>query len=176
MSTPYLGEIRMFGFARVPVGWHSCDGGLLSIAEYDALYNLLGTTYGGDGQTTFGVPDLRGRLPMHWGTGQGLSPHVAGELSGTESVTLITNQIPQHTHTFFATTTTADIKTIETTAELGALGGDTLYATDVTGLTIFNMSSSSTKVAGNTQPHDNLMPTLTVQFCIAVYGIYPTQS
>jgi microcystin-dependent protein len=176
MSTPYLGEIRMFGFTRVPIGWQSCDGSLLPIAEYDALYNLLGTTYGGDGQSTFGVPDLRGRLPMHWGTGPNLSPHVIGELAGSESVTLITNQIPQHTHTFFATTTAADINTIETTAELGALGSDTLYATDVTGLTIFNMSPSSTKVAGSTQPHDNLMPTLTVQFCISLVGIYPTQS
>jgi microcystin-dependent protein len=175
MSTPFLGEIRMFGFPRVPVGWQPCDGSLLSIAEYDALYNLVGTTYGGDGQTTFGVPDLRGRLPMHWGTGQGLSPHVAGELAGNESVTLIPNQMPQHTHTFFATTTAADINAIETTAELGALGSDTLYATDVTGLTLFTMSPSSTKFAGNTQPHDNTMPTLTVQFCIAVYGIYPSQ-
>ncbi len=176
MSTPYIGEIRMFGFPRVPVGWQPCDGSLLAIAEYDVLYNLLGTTYGGDGQSTFGVPDLRGSVPMHWGTGPGLSRHVVGERAGTESVTLITTQMPQHTHTFFATTTAADIKTVETTSELGALGSDTLYATDVTGLTIFSMSPSSTKAAGNTLPHDNLMPTLAVQFCISLFGIYPSQS
>nr|WP_298096098.1 tail fiber protein [uncultured Shinella sp.] len=175
MSTPYLGEIRMFGFPRVPTGWQACDGSLLAISQYDALYSLLGTTYGGDGQSTFGVPDLRGRVPMHWGSGQGLSSHVAGELAGTEAVTLITNQMPQHTHTFFATTAAADSATVGTTTELGALGSDTLYATDVTGLTPFSMSGASTKAAGNTQPHDNLMPTLTVQFCIALFGVYPSQ-
>src|SRR5512135_3630836 len=98
MSSPYIGEIRLFGGNFAPVGWAFCDGALVPISENDALFNLIGTTYGGDGQLTFALPDLRGRLPMHMGTGPGLSPRTIGEQGGVETVTLTANQIPAHSH------------------------------------------------------------------------------
>src|SRR6476620_11735329 len=101
MSNPYIGEIRMFGGNFAPVGWAFCDGSLISISENDALFNLIGTTYGGDGQSTFGLPDLRGRLPVHQGQGTGITQsYVIGELAGVETVTLTTQQIPSHNHAF----------------------------------------------------------------------------
>ncbi|MBD9572509.1 phage tail protein [Ensifer adhaerens] len=176
MSTPYVGEIRMFGFPRVPTGWQACDGSLLSIAEYEMLYTLLGTTYGGDGQSTFRVPDLRGRVPMHWGTGQGLTTRVLGQLAGTENVTLVSTQLPPHGHPIVATTSTADATAVGPTVMLGAVASDTLYATDVSGLTGRGTSPSSTSPTGGGQPHDNTMPTLTTHFCIALYGVFPQQN
>lgn len=176
MSTPYLGEIRLFGFSRMPIGWQTCDGSLLSIAEYDALFALLGTTYGGDGITTFAVPDLRGRVPIHQGQGPGLSPYVIGQKAGTENVTLVGTQMPAHTHTMLATTNAATSRTPGTTLLPGAISGDTLYASDVAGATPIGMAPASTSIVGGTQPHDNTMPTLTVQYCISLFGIFPTQS
>lgn len=176
MSTPYLGEIRLFGFSRMPIGWQTCDGSLLSIAEYDALFALLGTTYGGDGITTFAVPDLRGRVPIHQGQGPGLSSYVIGQKAGTENVTLVGTQMPAHTHTMLATTNAATSRTPGTTLLPGAISGDTLYASDVAGATPIGMAPASTSIVGGTQPHDNTMPTLTVQYCISLFGIFPTQS
>src|SRR5579859_5679426 len=103
MSSPYLGEIRLLSYTFAPYGWADCDGSLLSIADNSALYQLIGTTYGGDGQNTFGLPDLRGRLPLHRGQGPGLSQRVLGEISGSESVTLTAGQLPTHLHSFSAT-------------------------------------------------------------------------
>ncbi|KQU78745.1 phage tail protein [Mesorhizobium sp. Root102] len=176
MSTPYVGEIRMFGFSRVPYGWFACDGSLQSIAQYEVLYTLIGTTYGGDGQSTFAMPNLSGRVPMHWGTGPGLSSHVIGELSGTETVTLLPTQMPQHNHPMVATTVAANARSVGATVELGALVGDTMYATDVSGANGFITAIPSTQPVGGNTPHDNTMPTLTVQFCIAWSGIFPSQS
>ncbi|ROU06598.1 phage tail protein [Lysobacter enzymogenes] len=176
MSEPYLGEIRLFGFGRVPQGWFACNGQLVSIAENDALYALLGTTYGGDGISTFGLPDLRGRIPVHQGQGPGLSNYVLGQRSGTESVTLIGQQMPQHTHTLVATTLTATAKTPAATLELGALNGDVLYVTDTSGAAAFAANPLSVGAVGGTQPHENQMPTLTAQYCIAQYGVFPSQS
>lgn len=175
MSQPYVGEIRMFGFGRTPNGWQACDGTLLPIAEYEVLYTLLGTTYGGDGQSTFGVPDLRGRLPIHQGTGPGLSNYVIGQKSGTESVTLLSQQMPAHTHTAVATTGAATALTPGIALLPGAVSGDNFYASDITGATAVPMSAQSTGLAGGSQPHENCMPTLTVQYCIAWAGIFPSQ-
>ncbi|KQY78976.1 phage tail protein [Ensifer sp. Root142] len=175
MSTPYVGEIRMFGFHRVPTGWQACDGSLLSIAEYETLYTLIGTTYGGDGVSTFAVPDLRGRVPLHWGNGQGLTPRVLGQVGGSESVTLLSTQLPSHSHPMFATTATAEATKVASTVELGTVASDTLYATDTSNLVGSKTSSNSTLPTGNTLPHDNAMPTLTAQFCIATYGVFPSQ-
>lgn len=175
MSNPFLGEIRMFGFGRTPVGWQACDGSLLSIAENEALFTLIGTTYGGDGQTTFAVPDLRGRLPIHQGQGPGLTNRIIGELSGTESVTLITSQMPAHTHTVIATSAAATATAPGPTVMPGTVSGDTMYATDITGLTGIPAAPQSVTNGGGSQPHENCMPTLTVQYCIAVAGIYPSQ-
>lgn len=175
MSQPYVGEIRMFGFGRTPNGWQACDGSLLSIAEYEVLYALIGTTYGGNGQTTFGVPDLRGRLPIHQGQGPGLSNYVIGQQSGTESVTLIATQMPAHTHTVVATTAAATSTTPGATLLPGAVSGDTFYVNNLTGNATVNMSPAAVTVAGGSQPHENCMPTLTVQYCIAWAGIFPSQ-
>jgi microcystin-dependent protein len=175
MSQPYVGEIRMFGFGRVPNGWWACDGSLLSIAEYEVLYALVGTTYGGDGQTTFGVPDLRGRLPIHQGTGPGLSTYVIGQRAGSEQVTLTSNQMPAHTHTLLATSAAATALSPGNAVLPGAVSGDTFYASDIAGATAVAMSAQSTSSSGGSQPHENCMPTLTVQYCIAWAGIFPSQ-
>lgn len=176
MSTPYVGEIRLFGFGRVPNGWFSCDGSLQSIAEYEVLYTLIGTTYGGDGSSTFALPDLRSRVPIHQGTGPGLSTYVLGQLSGTESVTLTQQQMPAHGHTLLATTNLATATQVGVGVELGALNGDGMYVTDISGSTAIAMNPASLTPSGGNQPHDNLMPTLTAQFCIAWAGVFPSQS
>jgi microcystin-dependent protein len=178
MSTPYIGEIRMFGFGTrgAPNGWQACDGSLLAIAEYDALYALIGTTYGGDGQTTFAVPDLRGRVPIHQGQGPGLSNYVIGQLAGAETITVLPNQMPAHTHTVVATTGAASSLTPGNTLLPGAISGDSFYVTDVSSATQVPMSAQSTSIAGGNQPHENCMPTLTVQYCIATQGIFPSQA
>lgn len=176
MSQPFVGEIRLFGFGRVPNGWFACDGSLQSIAEYEVLYALIGTTYGGDGNSTFAVPDLRSRVPIHKGQGPGLSPYVLGQASGTESVTLIQQQMPAHSHTLLATTELATATQVGVGVELGALNGDAMYITDVSGSAMLAMNPASLTSSGGNQPHNNLMPTLTVQFCIAWAGIFPSQS
>jgi len=177
MSTPYIGEIRMFSFGTrgAPNGWQACDGSLLPISQYDALFALIGTTYGGDGQTTFGVPDLRGRVPMHQGTGPGLSTYVIGQRAGTETVTVLATQMPAHTHTLAATSAAASTGTPGNTVLPGAVSDQTAYLTDITGATPFSMSPQATSIAGGSQPHENCMPTLTVQYCIATQGIFPSQ-
>ncbi|WP_182212617.1 phage tail protein [Stenotrophomonas acidaminiphila] len=177
MSDPYIGEIRMFGFGSrgAPNGWQACDGSLLPISQYDALFALIGTTYGGDGQTTFAVPDLRGRLPIHQGQSPGLDNYVLGERQGAESVTLLAPQMPLHTHTAVATTAAASSLTPGPSFLPGAVSGDTFYATDLAGATPIPMSTQSISSVGGQQPHENCMPTLTVQYCIAVYGIFPAR-
>lgn len=178
MSTPYIGEIRMFGFGTrgAPNGWQACDGSLLPISEYDALFALIGTTYGGDGQTTFAVPDLRGRVPIHQGTGPGLSTYVIGQRAGTETVTVLPTQMPAHTHTVVATTAAATTGTPGNTVIPGAVANQTMYVTDTAGGTPFTLSAQSVTNAGGSQPHENCMPTLTVQYCIATQGIFPSQA
>lgn len=176
MSNPFVGEIRLFGFGRVPTGWQACNGSLLSIAEYEILYTLLGTTYGGDGQNTFAVPDLRGRVPLHQGQGPGLSNYVIGQISGTETVTLANTQVPAHSHPVSATSAAAASLSPGNTFLPGAVSGDVFYATDLTGATAAGMSAQSTSATGGSLPHENTMSTLTVQYCIAWSGIFPQQS
>lgn len=176
MTTPYVGEIRLFGFGRVPIGWFACDGSSQSIAEYEVLFQLIGTTYGGDGVTTFNVPDLRGRVPLHNGTGSGLKTRVLGELAGNEAVTLQTSQIPAHSHPFTATTLQATDVTPAVGNQLGAVTDDTMYVTSLIGANSGTTSVNSTSPTGDSHPHDNLMPTLTVQYCIAWAGVFPSQS
>lgn len=177
MSTPYIGEIRMFAFGTrgAPNGWQVCDGSLLPIAEFTPLFSLVGTTYGGDGQTTFAVPDLRGRVPIHQGQGPGLSNYVIGQRAGTETVTVLPTQMPVHTHTLVTTSAAATSLTPGTTVLPGAVSGDNFYVANVAGATAVAMSAQSTSLAGGSQPHENCMPTLTVQYCIATQGIFPTQ-
>ena len=175
MSTPFVGEIRLFPYTFAPVDWQLCDGSLLSISAYEMLYTVLGTTYGGDGVTTFAVPDLRGRVPVHQGTGNGLTERVMGQREGTESVTVTRAQLPAHTHAFAAATNIASLNAPAATAELGGLGTDTMYSGTFTGSPVSLAGATISQVGGNL-PHDNTMPTLTASFCIAVTGIFPSQS
>jgi microcystin-dependent protein len=172
---PFIGEIRLLPYTFAPAGWQDCDGSLLPISQYDALYALIGTTYGGDGQENFGVPDLRGRLPVHVGTGSGLSPYALGQMGGTEAVTLSAAQLPAHVHTAMVTSATATTGTPAATMELGAISGDAMYTSDISGLTPHAAAATMVGASGGSQPHDNTMPTLTVRFCIALNGIWPSQ-
>ena len=176
MSVPFVGEIRMFGFNRVPSGWFACNGALISIAEYDVLFALLGTTFGGDGQSTFAVPDLRGRVPLHMGQGPGLSNRPLGAVSGTESVTLTQPQMPAHTHTLSVSSGVATLETPAAAALPGAVSGETFYVTDTNGATALAMEALAVTSSGGNQAHENCMPTLTVQYCIAWAGVFPSQS
>lgn len=171
MSEPFVGEIRMFAGTFAPQGWAFCDGQLLAISENDALFSLLGTIYGGDGQTTFGLPDLRGRLPVHAGSGPGLSPRNLGSNGGAESVTLTTNQLPSHTHA--ATGSGAS----GTDANPGGnfLAGSTVVAPYVQETPDTPFAATAITATGGNQPHANLMPYLCVHFIIALFGIYPSR-
>jgi microcystin-dependent protein len=159
-----------------PVGWAMCNGQLLPISENDALYTLLGTTYGGDGVSTFGVPDFRGRAPLHWGQGTGLSPYVIGQQSGVEAVTVLTTQMPAHNHSL-ALQCNKDASATSLTNGLngfpGATGAST-YAAQADGL--MGALPGAGGITGGSQPHDNMQPFLAVTFIIATSGIYPSQS
>jgi len=165
---PFIGEILMFAGTFAPRGYHLCDGSLLPISQYDALYSLLGTMYGGDGQNTFGLPDLRGRVPVHAGTG-----FIQGQIAGTESVTLSSAQIPAHSHTMLASN---DIPTL--TSPAGNVTGQAaskIYRNGTPSVSL--IGSSTTSVAGGSgQPHENLQPYLCVNFIIALEGIYPSRN
>lgn len=174
MSDQFVGEIRWFTYARgAPNGWQLCDGSLLSISEYEVLYTLLGTTYGGNGQTTFGVPDLRGRIPLHQGTGAGLSPKVIGQTGGTENVTLTVDQLGGHTHLIEASMAPAS-STSPTENVLATLPeGDALYTSSTQGAVATLLAC--TGMTGGGQPHENCAPTLALVPCIATEGIFPSQ-
>jgi microcystin-dependent protein len=171
MSQPYIGEIRMFGGNFAPVGWAFCDGQPMPISENDTLFNLIGTTYGGDGQNTFNLPDLRGRLPMHMGTGPGLSNHVIGETGGVETVTLTVQQIPVHNHAPLAVSGSGNQATPQGGVWAGA--ATSRYSSNAPDQP---MNNGLVVSAGGSQPHENRMPYLAVSFIISLFGIYPTQS
>lgn len=171
MAQPYIGEIRQFGGNFAPAGWMLCQGQILPISEYDTLFNLIGTTYGGDGQETFALPDLQGRVPIHMGTQQGGSTYVIGQKAGTETVTLNLNQIPSHTHLPTASTTGGSDR--PQSAVWGASPTGIPYA-EAPGTVKLNPASIG--ATGGSQPHDNMHPFLAVSFIISLYGIYPSQS
>jgi microcystin-dependent protein len=176
MSQPYLGEIRLFPYARgAPANWHLCDGSLLPISQYDALYALIGTTYGGDGQQTFALPDLRGRVPIHQGTGRGLSTYVLGQIAGTETVTLTQQQMAQHPHLEFASTAvgTSHAPTNNVTA---VITGETFYGQGGDGSTAYALPTNTIGASGGNQGHDNMAPTLALNYCIATAGVFPSQN
>lgn len=172
MSEPFIGEIRLFAGNFAPTGWAFCDGQLLAIAENDALFSLLGTTYGGDGETSFGLPDLRGRLPIHAGTGPGLSPRVLGSSTGVEEVTITANQLPSHTHALQASTRPANSPNPAGHVLATSTGID-LFIDEVPGT---SLNAQAVTATGGSQSHDNLMPYLCVNFIIALFGIYPSSS
>ena len=177
MTTPYVGEIRMFGFSRTPTGWLACDGSIIPIADYQVLYTLIGTTYGGDGQSSFALPDLRGRVPIHQGTGQNLTPRTLGQIGGTEQVTLTTGQIPSHSHIVLASTQAATTDTPDPTVALASgASTDYIYYPAQTGGTAEPMSVNSGQFQGSGLGHENCAPTLTASFCIAWAGVFPSRS
>lgn len=173
MATPYVGEIKMFAGNFEPRGWAFCDGQLLAVSGNDALFSLIGTIYGGDGRTTFGLPDLRGRLPLHWGAGPGLTTRQLGAKSGAEQVTLSGNQTGTHSHTAVAVTEAADTVT-PTGAHFANTGGENLYRDLGSPTAMAAGAIASNPNAG--QAHTNLMPALCLHFIIALVGVYPSRN
>ena len=165
MSEPFLSEIKMMSFVFAPKGWATCDGQLLAINQNQALFSLLGTTYGGNGQTNFALPDLRGRTPIHMGNG-----HVLGERAGEQNHTLINSELPTHNHLAQASTTDGDqiIATNNYLAPVSQLYGASVNTTP--------MASAEISLIGGGQPHLNMQPFLTLGFCIALQGIFPSQN
>lgn len=170
MSEPFVGEIRMFAGNFAPRGWAFCDGQLLAVSQNDALFSLLGTIYGGDGRTTFGLPDLRGRIPLHAGTGPGLSPRRLGAKGGAESVTLTVNQLPSHSHTWRGTSGGGQ-NASPVNNQPGTSTGN-FYSN---GDNLAPLNSQAVSNVGGSRPHTNLMPFLCINFIIALFGIYPSR-
>jgi microcystin-dependent protein len=168
MGTPYVGEIRMFGGNFAPAGWAFCDGSLLAIAENDTLFNLIGTTYGGDGQSTFALPDLRSRVPVHQGPS-----FVLGQVGGEESVTLTVNQIPAHTHV--ATCYPVAGNSADPTGKRWASSADTSINPYAVPPGDSTMAAQAIGIDGGSQPHDNMLPFLVISFIISLFGVFPTQ-
>jgi microcystin-dependent protein len=173
MGQPYVGEIRLFAGNFEINGWAFCNGQLLNIAEYDTLFNLIGTTYGGDGQNTFAVPDLRSRVPVGQGAGPGLTARTIGEKAGTESVALALTQIPNHSHapkcnTGAGTSASPAGNFWAANANTGVLE----YSSTTAG--VAGMHAASVGAAGGAQPHSNLMPHLGLNFIISLFGIFPS--
>jgi microcystin-dependent protein len=174
MGEPYVGEIRMFGGSFAPAGWAMCNGATLAISENDTLFNLIGTTYGGDGQETFNLPDLQGRAPVHMGQGPGISQnYVIGEKAGVESVTLTTNQIPIHAHSFVASSDAGQSAQPQN-ALFALLPTGNLYTQPQQ--PAVNLNSNMLSAAGGSQPHENIQPYLCITFIISLFGVFPTQS
>ncbi|HKJ79892.1 MAG TPA: tail fiber protein [Prolixibacteraceae bacterium] len=169
MSDPFVGEIRMFAGNFAPRSWAFCDGQLLAVSQNDALFSLLGTIYGGDGRTTFGLPDLRGRIPVHAGTGPGLSPRSLGDKFGTENQTLTLNELPSHNHNLKASNSVGNSKS---GPQFAAGTNARIYKNSDPTL---NLNAASIVNAGGSQSHSNLMPTQCIHFIIALFGIYPSR-
>jgi microcystin-dependent protein len=168
---PFVAEIRIFGFNFAPKGWAFCNGQLMPISQNTALFSLLGTTYGGDGKSTFALPDLQGNAPMQPGQGQGLSLRDLGQLGGTESVTLLQSEMPVHTHSLMASVDPADSQIPTANATLARSSGGNAYTTNTAGLV--QMAPQALAIAGGSLPHNNLQPYLTLNFCIALQGVFP---
>jgi microcystin-dependent protein len=165
MAQPYVGEIRMFAGNFAPAGWMFCEGQLLPISEYETLFQLIGTTYGGDGQSTFALPDLRGRIPIHQGNG-----FILAETGGAEEITLTVSQIPAHSHALLATTSTSTL-----TDPGGNVSGQTgTFDGFSTTPGAAAMASQSISSVGGSQPHNNFQPYLCVDFIISLFGIFPS--
>jgi microcystin-dependent protein len=180
MSEPFLGQIQMFGFNFAPRGWAFCNGQILPIAQNTALFSLLGTTYGGNGQTTFALPDLRSRVPIQFGQGPGLSSYDLGQQSGTESTTITINQMPTHAHAFTIGATSgaeSDSETPTATSRLADVNITTtkIYKTNNPPANV-QMPGGNTSAVGGNQPLGILQPYLALNFCIALEGIFPSRN
>jgi microcystin-dependent protein len=166
MAQPYVGEIRMFAGNFAPAGWMFCEGQLLPISEYETLFNLIGTTYGGDGQSTFALPDLRGRIPIHMGNG-----FILAENGGAETVTLTVSTIPAHSHPMLAST---DVPTLTTPA--AHVSGQAAAKIYRAGTASVALNPNAVGLTGGSQPHNNFQPYLCIDFIISLFGIFPSQT
>ena len=177
MSSPFVAEIRIWACNFAPTGWALCDGQLLPLSQNTALFSLLGTTYGGDGKSTFALPDLQGRAAMFWGQGSGLSLHDLGETGGEETVTLLQTEMAGHSHTIGGAFnagggTQSPTNSVWAEAPAGRGGFLNAYAAPATGA----MNPNALSITGGSLPHNNLQPYLTLNFCIALQGIFPPRS
>jgi microcystin-dependent protein len=173
MAEPFVGEIRCFGFNFSPVGWTFCDGQLLAISQNTTLFTLIGTTYGGDGVNTFAVPDLRSRVPVHQGNFAGTN-YIMGQVGGVENVTLTTQEIPAHGHAIAATSNAATLKRpVTNTFYASSSSGNNFYEA---GTTLTALASNTVSSAGVGQPHSNIQPYLTLNWCISLFGIFPSRN
>ena len=178
MADPFIGEIRIVGFSYPPRGWAVCDGGLIAIQQNPALYSILGTTYGGNGTTTFGLPNLQGNAAMHWGSPPGLTPTVIGEVQGSDTISLTSSQLPTHTHILQGGTATGSTGQLTATpgptALLSTSNPQLAYAPDATPPVAF--APQAITQAGGNQPHSNAQPRLAMLYCIALEGIFPARN
>ena len=175
MSDPFYGEIRMFAGTFAPRNWAFCAGALLLISQNNALFSLLGTTYGGDGRTSFALPDLRGRIPIHQGTGIGLTPRIMGQKMGSERITLTTNQIPAHTHGLMVSKSDANSTVLTGRVMASHSDGDLTY-TEYNQDRAETMSSETVALAGGNESHYNVMPFQCLSFIICTIGDYPSRN
>ncbi len=173
MADPFVAEIRIFPFNFAPKGWAWCNGQLLPISQNTALFSLLGTTYGGDGKSTFALPDLEGRAPMHPGQGPGLSLHDLGETGGSETVTLLESEIPAHSHALRASSDPADVQQPSPARSLARSAPGFAYFTGSPNATL---APEALAPAGGDQPHNNMQPYLTFYFNIALQGVFPPRT
>jgi microcystin-dependent protein len=175
MADPFVAEIRIFPFNFAPKGWAFCDGQILPLSQNTALFSLLGTTYGGNGQSNFALPNLQGSAPMHPGQGPGLSLHDLGETGGSETVSLLEAEIPAHTHTLQASNQPGEDPAPNPSEALARSVGASLYQS-VTNTNLVQLSPNALVPTGGDQPHNNMMPYLTLNFCIALQGVYPPRT
>jgi microcystin-dependent protein len=171
---PFVAECRIFPFNFAPKGWAFCDGQILPLSQNTALFSLLGTTYGGDGKSNFALPNMQGNAVMHPGQGPGLSLHDLGETGGSDTVTLLESEIPAHAHTLRAVTDPGDLKIPTPTRSIARSQGSNAYKTTTQNITQFN--DQALAPAGGDQPHNNMQPYLTLNFCIALQGVYPPRT
>jgi microcystin-dependent protein len=173
---PFVAEIRIFPFNFAPKGWAFCDGQILPLSQNTALFSLLGTTYGGDGKSNFALPNMQGNTPMHPGQGPGLSLHDLGETGGSDTVTLLESEIPSHSHGLMAVNNPATSRLPAPDVSLARSGGVSAYVTSAAAPSVSQMADVTIAPAGGDQPHNNLQPYLTLNFCLALQGVYPPRT
>ncbi|MCU8084473.1 phage tail protein [Shewanella sp. SM23] len=176
MSEAFIGEIRLFGGNYAPVNWHKCDGTMLAVNDYQAMFALIGTLYGGDGVNTFGLPDLRGRVPVGVGQGPGLTARTIGGKFGAETVSLVSTELPSHNHTLAANKAAASSEFPSNALFAAQTDGDKIYLAEASTNQLATLAATSVSTAGNSLPHANVMPSLAVTYIICLNGLFPSRN